>query len=167
MSESDKVPTRVGLWEKLKYSWVVLRYKVMLWQHMNKLGRLCREFYDAMNQMPAYPEFDFLFGARRLYKQLAGEPGSGALEVLEQLEQDIKATESFLDRWRAKPTEPTWPMNEPKVDHRVLRSVSGIHHELSRLRARIDKAPPTILDKIKEDLTELRKTQPDRPPPAG
>ena len=67
---------------------------------MKLLAQIGGRFYNKLQEAKQKGiSDDFYQNATALINQLSGSPDSGALEAMNNIQEDVAATKSFLDRW--------------------------------------------------------------------
>ena len=87
----------------------------------------------------------FVIETQFLMLKLNGNPGDGALEVLNNLKSDIAMLNSFIAKWRET-------MVYEYQD--VVHAFEAVYNELAKLQLIVDQAPPVFLEKNEQRLRE-------------
>jgi len=124
------------------------RYSIPQEQQMMKIGHVSQEFQSALVEAQTKGiNREFTSHAWRLFQELAGKPGDGALEIYRDLQRDIDSTKSFIDKWG--------PENNPEYND-VLTQASDLYEELLHLQELIDQTPPEVTQEIKANVRMVR-----------
>lgn len=87
----------------------------------------------------------FVIETQFLMLKLNGNPGDGALEVLNNLKSDIAMLNSFIAKWR----ETTVYEYQD-----VVHAFEAVYNELAKLQLIVDQDPPVFLEKNEQRLRE-------------